>query len=286
MPPDAGSAFRQSVPGAGCLCGLAFSNWQLSFGRQSLWWGPGDGGPLIFSDNAAPLNMFRINRVSPFKLPSILGWLGPLRLEFFLGQLSGQQFINVNGPSGRTGSFLHTLHPQPMIHGERFTFKPTPNFEFGFSRTVLFAGEGLPFTLHTFETKLIQLQYDEFCQAASRIQATGDREWTGHIVVPKLRDWVTFYGDAFADDEISPIAYWDRSAIRAGLYFSHAAAASQSLICGSRASTPICRQAVRSVTAFSTSTPVFEWLYQPGAIARQLDRPARPGCSGMGQLLV
>jgi len=39
--------------------------------------------------------------------------------------------------------------------------------------------------------------------------------------VPKLRDWVTFYGDAFADDQISPIAYWDRSAIRGGLYFSH-----------------------------------------------------------------
>ena len=31
--------------------GLMFSNWQVSFGRQSLWWGPGDGGPLIFSDN-------------------------------------------------------------------------------------------------------------------------------------------------------------------------------------------------------------------------------------------
>ena len=51
----------------------------------------------------------------------------------------------------------------------------------------------------------------------------GDRrsgmDWTYRV--PKLRDWVTFYGDAFADDQISPIAYWDRSAIRGGLYFSH-----------------------------------------------------------------
>jgi len=44
-------------------------------------------------------------------------------------------------------------------------------------------------------------------------------DWTYRV--PKLRDWVTFYGDAFTDDEISPIAYWDRSAIRGGLYFSH-----------------------------------------------------------------
>jgi len=32
---------------------------------------------------------------------------------------------------------------------------------------------------------------------------------------------VSFYGDAFAWDQLSPIAYWDRSAISAGLYVSH-----------------------------------------------------------------
>jgi hypothetical protein len=193
--------------------GLMFSNWQVTFGRQSLWWGPGDGGPLMLSDNAAPLNMFRINRVTPFKLPSILGWLGPLRLEFFLGQLSGQDFINVNGI---TGSYQHTLHPQPMIHGERFTFKPTPNFEFGFSRTVIFAGEDVPFTLRALKSSLFSL-------SRSATSDPGDRrsglDWTYRV--PKLRDWATFYGDAFADDQISPIAYFDRSAIRAGLFFSH-----------------------------------------------------------------
>jgi membrane-associated phospholipid phosphatase len=193
--------------------GLMFSNWQVSFGRQSLWWGPGDGGPLMFGDNAAPITMFRINRVTPMKLPSILGWLGPLRMEFFLGQLGGQDFINVNGIMG---NFQHTLHPQPMIHGERFTFKPTPNFEFGFSRTVIFAGQGIPFTLRSFKNSLFSL-------SRSNTADPGDRrsgmDWTYRV--PKLRDWVTFYGDAFADDQISPIAYWDRSAIRAGLFFSH-----------------------------------------------------------------
>ena len=193
--------------------GLMFSNWQVSFGRQSLWWGPGDGSPVMMSDNAAPLNMFRINRVTPLKLPSFLGWLGPLRVEFFLGQLSGQQFMNVNGV---IGSFQHTLHPQPMIHGERFTFKPTKNFEFGFSRTVIFAGEDVPFTLGSFKSSLFSI-------SRSFTSDPGDRrsgmDWSYRV--PKLRDWVTFYGDAFADDQISPIAYWDRSAIRAGLYFSH-----------------------------------------------------------------
>jgi hypothetical protein len=218
LPPDSGQPSVNQFTVLDAYVGLTFSNWQLSFGRQSLWWGPGDGGPLIFSDNAAPLNMFRINRVTPFKLPSIFGWLGPLRLEFFLGQLSGQQFMSV---SGTTGSFEHTLHTQPMIHGERFTFKPTRNFEFGFSRTVIFAGDGVPFTLRSFGKSLFS---SSTSNSASGSQSDpGDRrsgmDWTYRV--PKLRDWVTFYGDAFADDQISPIAYWDRSAIRAGMFFSH-----------------------------------------------------------------
>ena len=91
-----------------------FSNWQVSFGRQSLLWGPGDGGSLILSDNVAPLNMFRINRVTPFKLPSVLGWLGPMRLELFLGQLSGQQFMQLNRCRGK-----FRPHASPAAHDSR-----------------------------------------------------------------------------------------------------------------------------------------------------------------------
>src|SRR5256885_193787 len=49
--------------------GLNFENWQVTFGRQTLWWSSMQSGPLTFSDNPEPLNMFRISRVSPFKLP-------------------------------------------------------------------------------------------------------------------------------------------------------------------------------------------------------------------------
>lgn len=197
--------------------GLTFSDWQITFGRQSLWWGPGDGGPLMFSDNAAPLDMFRINRVTPMTLPWIFRHLGPMRVEFFLGQLRGQEFIN--GLGIVTGSFTSPLNPQPMIHGERFTFKPTRNFEFGFSRTALFAGQGVPFTLGTFRRSLLSTGNG----APGTLSDPGDRrsglDWSYRL--PKLRDWLTFYGDAFTDDQFSPIAYLDRSAIRAGLYLSH-----------------------------------------------------------------
>src|SRR5262249_11930081 len=39
-----------------------WQNTQLIFGEQSLWWGPGRGGPMLFSNNAEPIPMLRISR--------------------------------------------------------------------------------------------------------------------------------------------------------------------------------------------------------------------------------
>ena len=34
-----------------------------------------------------------------------------------------------------------------------------------------------------------------------------------------MRDWVTFYADAFTDDQANPWLAWDKTALTAGLYF-------------------------------------------------------------------
>jgi hypothetical protein len=39
---------------------MNFENWQVSFGKQSLWWSSMQSGPLMFSDNVEPVNMFCI----------------------------------------------------------------------------------------------------------------------------------------------------------------------------------------------------------------------------------
>jgi membrane-associated phospholipid phosphatase len=202
--------------------GLNLENWQVTFGQQSLWWGPTEGGPMLFSNNAEPIPMFRISRVSPMKLPSFLGWLGPMRIEVFFGQLSGQHFIQ--GPNGITGSFLQPYTPQPYLHGEKIAFKPTRNFEFSFSRTTIMAGPGVPLTFGTFGRSLFTVSGAVTANGVpGSANDPGDRrsalDWEYRL--PKLRNWVTFYGDSFSDDQISPIAYFDRSAISAGLYFPH-----------------------------------------------------------------
>jgi len=192
--------------------GLTFDNWQVSFGKQSLWWSPMQSGPLMFSDNAEPINMFRISRVSPFKLPSFLGWLGPMRFELFVGQLTGHEFVD-DDTAGLVGQFGVPLARQPMLHGEKLSFKPTPNFEFSVNETTVFVGGPTPLTGHNFLKS-----YSGFAVKNSG-DITDPRSGVDFSYrVPGLRKWLTFYGDAFTEDEYSPLGYPRKSAIQGGIY--------------------------------------------------------------------
>ncbi len=200
--------------------GLNFSNWQITFGPQTLWWGPSLGGPLMFSDNAAPVNMLRINRVSPFKLPSVLGWLGPWRVESFLGQLTGHDFV-FQTDTGLVGQFGESLGRQPFLDGSRLSFKPLPDFELGLSLTVVFAGGPTPLTAHTFFHS-----YSPSLGSQGGVPGNstdpGDRrsglDFT--LRVPGVKDGLSFYSEAFVEDEYSPIAYWRNAATWSGLYLA------------------------------------------------------------------
>jgi hypothetical protein len=172
---------------------------------------------MMFSDNAEPINMFRINRVSPLRLPSILGWLGPIRGEFFLGQFTGHELLL--SPSGLVAQFGQSLNPQPFIHGQKLSFKPTRNFEFGVSRTTVYGGPGYPFTWHTFLRSLFSTAN---AGTFGTPQKPGDRRSGVDFSyrLPGLRNWLTFYGDGFTEDQYSPIGYPDRSIWHAGLFLS------------------------------------------------------------------
>jgi hypothetical protein len=195
--------------------GLTFENWQVSFGQQSLWWSPTEGGPLMFSDNAEPVNMFRISRVSPFKLPGILGWLGPFRVEWFLGQFAGHEFVD-QSDTGIVGQFGRSLARQPFLQGQKISLKPTPNFEFSVSVTNVFAGGPTPLTFHT----LLRSYSIGNQQHQISPESPGDRRSGVDFSyrIPGLRNWLTFYGDAFTEDEFSPLNYPRKSAYRGGIY--------------------------------------------------------------------
>src|SRR5579871_790566 len=201
---------------------LTFKNNQFSFGKQSLWWGPGSGGPMLFSDNAAPITMLRYDRVSPFKLPGFLGKVGPMRLQFFIGQLGGQQFANIPLANGKEETHVVgmpgiSLARQPYIHGEKLSINPTPNLELSVSRTTIFGGPGFPVTLGSF---LHSVFSTTGASAGGVTNDPGDRrvDFDMQYRIPGLRDWLTFYCDTFTDDEFFPLAYPTHSAWRPGIY--------------------------------------------------------------------
>jgi hypothetical protein len=201
--------------------GVKFAGNQLTLGQQTLWWGPGTGGPLMFTDNAEPLNMVRLSNTSPIELPGPLAFLGPLRYEAFVGQTDGHHYtFSENGIPGSpfTLSGPH-LATQPFVQGQRFSFKPTPNFEFGFSRTGIFGGTGFPLTTKRFLSATFALGNAFQPGAASD---PGDRRSGVDVSyrVPGVRDWLTFYLDEFSDDEISPLFVPRRSAMHPGIYLA------------------------------------------------------------------
>lgn len=178
---------------------FGIKGFQISAGQQSQWWGPGQGGPLLLSDNAEPVPMVQINRTFPARLPSIFSLLGPLRTDFFFGKLEGHQFP-----------------PGPFIHGQEFSFKPTPNLEFGFSRTVIFAGATQPLTWGTFATS--------FFSTSSGNQNPRQHPGVRHsgfdftYRIPGLRKWLTLYNDSLVHDDVSPLSNPRRAAMSPGIY--------------------------------------------------------------------
>jgi len=183
--------------------GMTAKDWQFSIGKQSLWEGVDSSTALIISNNIDPMYMFRINRTAPLVLPSFLKWLGPVRTEFFLGATEG-----------------HHYPRRPWVQGLKLSLKPTPNLEFGFSRTVLFAGAGRPLTLHSFWNA-----FGSFGDNSSTIPGSqndvGDRrgEFDFRYRLPYLRNWVAIYGDFMTDDDPSPLSAPHRAILAPGIEF-------------------------------------------------------------------
>jgi membrane-associated phospholipid phosphatase len=195
--------------------GMQIDNWEFSFGKQELWWGPDQSGPMLFSNNAAPIEMFEINRVSPFTLPSIFRRLGPVRVQFVLGRLTGQDWV-ASVLTGFTGSWTQPLSDQPFIDGEKISLKPTPNFEIGMGITTIFAGAGVPMTLHKFGQSILPTGNGLPGTPSDPGDRRGGFDFTYRF--PRLRNWLTLYGDAFTDDEISPWRNWNKAAVISGIY--------------------------------------------------------------------
>ncbi len=179
------------------------ADWNLSFGKQSLWWGPSDGTALLFSDNAEPIYMFRVSRITPIVLPWIFRWMGPIKMDAFYGKLSGNEF-----PA------------RPLVHGEKITLKPFRSIELGFTRTAEMGGVGRPLTAGA-----LWHSYTGFFRS-SALQANNENpgKRTGGLDVswrpPYIGNWLTLKLDMLSDDDPSPLASLRRAGYDVGMYIA------------------------------------------------------------------
>ncbi len=198
--------------------GLNFEDWQLTFGQQSLWWGANRSTSLLLSNNAEAIPMLRIERLSPLRLPSLFGVLGPMYVSGFLGRLGGHRYLRLGPDFVLFGDGVHAVDPQPYIWGANISFKPTSNLELGFSLTAVIAGHGRPLTLRTLLHSFSQ-------HGNAQPVDPGDRSPTmsASYRLPKLRNSVVVYADAMSETQPFPLFYPLESALNVGIYLPHVA---------------------------------------------------------------
>ncbi|MFL6428262.1 MAG: capsule assembly Wzi family protein [Acidobacteriaceae bacterium] len=183
-----------------------FASHEISIGKSDEWFGPGRGGAMGYSNNAENIYSIRLNRVEPAYIPFVSRVLGPIRYDILYGSLQG-----------------HTAYNSVYTHSEGFSFKPTANFEFGFERTIVFGGKGhQPVTWHTFLKGFFDINDTTVPEKTGR-NDPGARfsAFNFSYRVPFVRDWLTFYSDSEAHDDVTPISAPRRAALRPGLYLSH-----------------------------------------------------------------
>jgi hypothetical protein len=182
------------------------ANHEISIGKSENWWGPGNNGGMAWSNNAEPIYAFRINRVEPLRIPLLSRLTGPFRYEAFLGDLKGWVYPNA-----------------PWVQAQKFSFKPTRNIEFGFSRVIIFAGEDhVPLTFGSFWHSFTSFSNVPLSEKLSR-NDPGERHSSFDFTwrLPRLTNWVTLYSDSIVHDDASPIDAPRRAAINPGIYVSH-----------------------------------------------------------------
>ena len=184
---------------------MKYAGLDLSIGKQSLWWGPGEGGALLMSNNATPLWMVQIKRSSPLYIPGVSKVLGPIETDNFFGSLA-----------------QHHFPPGPYMFGQKFSCKPLRDLSLSISRTVIFAGQGhVPLTFGSFWNSFTSFTNVPISVKFSRNDpgarhAEFDLSWR----LPKLQRWLTFYTDSIVHDDVNALPN-ARAGINPGIYLSH-----------------------------------------------------------------
>ena len=181
-------------------------NWQLVVGRQSLDWAPA-ADSMMWSDNIEPVTMIRLVNPEPFLLPGFLRHLGPVRVDQFFGRLDGRPYV-----------------PNPFVYGQKINVKLFPFLELGLARRSMLggagSGNGNQFTTGNVIHSFFGLATGGTTLSPGSVPGDNESEMDWTFYVPKVRNYIVLYGDAYAEDDILPIQNPVRNPWHPGIYIT------------------------------------------------------------------
>jgi hypothetical protein len=101
------------------------ANLELTFGRDTLWWGPAAQGDLVLSNNAPPLELLKLSTPVPFRLPWVFRSLGEWQVAYVIARLEKDRAI-----------------PHALVSGLRVALQPMSYIQLGFTNVIQAYGEG------------------------------------------------------------------------------------------------------------------------------------------------
>ena len=145
----------------------------LEAGRERQWWGPGEHGALLLSDNAPPMDLYRIGNAHPSRLPWFLDRLGDWKWSLFVSRLEFKRDVS-----------------RAKFAGLRIAWAPMSWLEIGGSRTVLFGGRGRPHltSLKDFAQVLVGFGQDDLDNPLVDNNNLG--AWDVTVYLPFVRNFI------------------------------------------------------------------------------------------------
>jgi hypothetical protein len=146
--------------------------------------------------------MVRLVNPEPFRLPGFLSHVGPIRIDQFFGRLVGHPYV-----------------PRPFVYGQKINFKPFPFLEVGFGRRTMIGGAGgEPLNASNLLHSIFGIRSMRIADQGVPGDDESEIDWTIHV--PKVRNYIVLYGDAYAEDTALPIMDPARNPWHPGLYIT------------------------------------------------------------------
>ncbi len=169
---------------------------EISFGKESQWWGGGQNGSILLSNNAEGLNVFKISNSTP------IDFIVPFRFTFFISKLENNR-ADVKSP---------------YMNGVRFTLKPFQYFEIGLSKTALYGGKGRKNDLGAFFDSLIGNKEKNTTNNPNNEPGDQRAGFDFKLIVPNQFQPFTFYIEAIGEDVSKDFPYPYKYAFIYSLY--------------------------------------------------------------------